>query len=197
MHITPPFAPGRFVLDPVGSSIAVRHKTLWGLATVRATLEVVSGDGRIEPHGTAVGVVTIDATSIDSNHAKCDARLRSDDFFAAERFPLIRFDVLGAAHGKAGTVSVEGRLTVRGVTQPQGLTALITALEPTAITLLTEFSVDRTDFGITRNKMALLRGSAIITAALRFTRAAACRRKITTGVDRTPLQPTREPSGLA
>ena len=26
---------------------------------------------------------------------------------------------------------------------------------------------------------------------------AACRRKITTGVDRTPLQPAREPSGLA
>jgi polyisoprenoid-binding protein YceI len=164
---------GRYVLDSARSSVAVSQKTMWGLVTVKGTFATVTGDGEVLPDGTATGVISVDASSIDTKHTKRDTHLRSAEFFDVEQFPLIRFDVISASREADGGASVQGRLTVRGVTEPQTITAAVTAVEPDAVTLTAEFAVDRTVYGLNWNQVGMIRGATTVTATLRFTRTAA------------------------
>jgi polyisoprenoid-binding protein YceI len=164
---------GKYVLDPAESSVAISHKGMWGLITVKGIFTAVSGDGEVLPDGTAIGVIRVDASSVDTKQAKRDTHLRSADFFDVERFPLIGYDVLSASRDASGKASIEGRLTVRGVTESQPITAKVTAVETDAATLTTQFTVDRTVFGITWSQLGAMRGHATVTATLRFTRVGA------------------------
>jgi polyisoprenoid-binding protein YceI len=146
---------------------------MWGLVTVKGAFTSVTGQGEVRPDGTATGSVTLDAASLDTKNAKRDAHLRSDHFFAADQFPAILFDVRTATRGGGDTVTVDGRLTVRGITRPQSVTATVTRTEPDAVTLTTEFTVDRGEFGLTWNQLGMMRGLTTVTATLRFQRTAA------------------------
>jgi polyisoprenoid-binding protein YceI len=164
---------GRYVLDPAKSSVAFSQKGMWGLVTVKGTFATATGDGEVLPDGTATGVIRVDASSIDTKQTKRDTHMRSAEFFDVEQFPLIQFDVSSASRDANGTASVDGRLTVRGVTQPQAATVTVAAVEPDAVTLTTEFPVDRTVFGLNWNQLGMIRGAATVTATLHFTRTAA------------------------
>lgn len=163
----------RYVLDPAQSSVAISHKGMWGLATVKGTFGTVAGEGEVHPDGTATGVIRLDASSLDTKQAKRDTHLRSAEFFDAEKFPFLRFDVASATRGENGKASVQGSLTIREITQPQSITADVIAVDPDAVTLTAEFTVDRTAFGLNWNLMGMIRGDATVTATLRFTRTAA------------------------
>lgn len=163
-------APGQFVLDPAHSTVAFRHKTIWGLVTVKGTFASVSGEGKLDADGTARGVINVRAASVDTKNNKRDQHLRSDEFFGVERYPVIKFDVLAAEQGTDGTVRIDGLLTVRDVTHPQTITATVAGTEPAGVTLVTQFDVDRAAFGITWNQAGMIRGVATISATLRFTR---------------------------
>ena len=60
--------------------------------------------------------VTIDAASLDTNHAERDKHLRGGDFFDVERFPTVTFVSTGFAGG-AGGGTLTGDLTLLGVTR--------------------------------------------------------------------------------
>lgn len=87
--------------------------------------------------------------------------------------PEITFAVRGTERLDGDTVGVTGQLTVRGVSRPLSLTARPTGVSTGALTLETEFDVDREQFGMVRNRLGMMRGLTTVTAALRFTRAAA------------------------
>jgi polyisoprenoid-binding protein YceI len=163
----------RYVLDPAQSSVVISHKGMWGLATVKGTFGAVSGEGEVHSDGTATGVIRLDASSLDTKQAKRDAHLRSAEFFHAEKFPFLQFDVASATRDGSGKARVEGSLTIRDITQPQSITADVVAVDPDAVTLSTVFTVDRTTFGLNWNQMGMIRGDATVTATLRFTRTAA------------------------
>jgi len=57
--------------------------------------------------------VTIDTTSVDTNHAERDKHLRSGDFLAVDSFPEAKFE----STGFDGTI-LSGNLTLLGVTKP-------------------------------------------------------------------------------
>jgi polyisoprenoid-binding protein YceI len=61
--------------------------------------------------------VTIDAASVDSNHAARNKHLRSADFFNAKEFPTIKFvsTKISKTGDKAGQIT--GNLTLLGVTK--------------------------------------------------------------------------------
>ena len=61
--------------------------------------------------------VTIDTSSVDSNHAERDKHLRSDDFLSVDKFPEAKFEST-AFDGKTLT----GNLTLLGVTKPVQIT---------------------------------------------------------------------------
>ncbi|MER5531992.1 YceI family protein [Streptomyces sp. NPDC002677] len=165
-------ATGTYTLDTTRSTISVSHKAMWGLATVQGTFVAQSGGAEVHDDESASGTVTIGAASLDTANAKRDEHLRSDRFFDTAHHPTISVAVRGATLGADGkTVSIDAQLTIRGVTRPQTLTATITETTPDAVTLSTRFEVDRTAYGLSWNWAGMLRGPAVLTATLRFTRS--------------------------
>lgn len=163
---------GLFQLDQTSSTVAVRHKTMWGMVTVKGAFTAVTGEGEVRPDGTAVGTITLDAASLDTKNAKRDKHLRSAHFFDVEKFPTITFAVRSAVSGADNAVQVNGQLTVRGISRPQPLTATVTQAGPDAVTLVAEFTVDRAEFDMSWNQMGMMSGLTTVTATLRLTRAA-------------------------
>ncbi|GAA2517865.1 YceI family protein [Streptomyces levis] len=164
---------GTWQLDATASTVGVRHKTMWGLVTVKGTFTEVGGSGEVRPDGSAVGTLTFDAASLDTGNAKRDTHLRSDHFFDADHHPEITFAAHSAELRDGDQVHVVGRLTVRGISRPLSLTARLRDADATGLTLDTEFSVDREQFGMAWNQLGMIRGRTTVTATLRFGRAAA------------------------
>jgi polyisoprenoid-binding protein YceI len=100
---------------------------------------------------------TIEATSIQTRDEQRDTHLKSADFFHVEKFPTLHFKSTGVKVVGAGELSVEGDLTIHGVTKKvsfavEGLTA--SAKDPwgnTRIGLSASTKINRKDFGLTWN----------------------------------------------
>ncbi|MBQ0849487.1 YceI family protein [Streptomyces sp. BH-SS-21] len=161
---------GLWQLDAVRSAVAIKHKTMWGLVTVKGAFGGVSGEGEVEAGGSAHGAITVEAGSLDTKNAKRDAHLRGADFFDAERHPTLVFAVRDAVVRPDDSVGIEGELTVRGVSRPQSVTATVTESSGDVVTLAAEFTVDREQFNLGWNQMGMIRGLTTVTATLRFTR---------------------------
>ncbi len=59
--------------------------------------------------------ISIDMTSIDTNHAERDKHLRSDDFFDVENFPKATFTTTSFTDKGDGKATLKGTLTLHGV----------------------------------------------------------------------------------
>ncbi|QOV34952.1 YceI family protein [Streptomyces ferrugineus] len=164
---------GTWQLDTAASTVAVRHKTFWGLVTVKGAFTAVTGDGEVRPDGSAVGTITVDPASLDTRNAKRDEHLRSADFFDAANHPEITFAVRSAELRAGDEVHVVGQLTVRGISRPQSVTARLVGADDRALTLDAEFTVDREQFAMGWNQLGMMRGLTTVAASLRFTRTAA------------------------
>ncbi|MFE6822874.1 YceI family protein [Streptomyces sp. NPDC057690] len=164
---------GLWQLDTGASTVALKHKAMWGLATAKGVFAIVGGGGEVAADGTVTGTLVLDAASIDTKNAKRDAHLRSADFFDVEKYPEITFAVRGAELGADGAVKVSGQLTVHGISRPQNFTARLSQADADAVTLDATFTVDRNEFGITLNQLGMMGGLTTITTTLRFTRTVA------------------------
>ncbi|WP_426414670.1 YceI family protein [Aestuariirhabdus sp. LZHN29] len=61
--------------------------------------------------------VTINTSSVSTNHAERDKHLRSEDFLFSDKFPQARFVSTAVKPGADGTATITGDLTLRGVTR--------------------------------------------------------------------------------
>jgi len=159
---------GRWTVDPAASTAAFRHKSVWGLVTVKGTFPVLDGEGQVGEDGVAKGRVSFDARGLDTKHGKRDKHLRSADFFDVEKHPAVDFvadDV--RAVGSTGA-AVKGWLTVRGVTRPVSFTADATAIGDSGVTLAATVVFDRADYGMSWNQIGMIVGKAEVTVSLRF-----------------------------
>lgn len=99
--------------------------------------------------------VAIDITSIYTGHADRDRELLGSEFFAADRFPEMRFESRSVALTGPGTYRVTGDLTLHGVTRQVDLKARSSERFTTASGERRDFratgSIRRSDFGITWN----------------------------------------------
>jgi polyisoprenoid-binding protein YceI len=140
---------GTWGIDPVHSSIgfAVRYA---GIGTFRGTFDDFDAklvDGRLE--GSAkVASVRVD----DENLA---GHLQSPDFFDAEQFPELRF-ASKSIDRDADRVSIQGDLTLRGVTHPVEITGTVTgplenAYGQQRLGFDLETTVNRQDYGLSWN----------------------------------------------
>jgi len=98
----------------------------------------------------------IQTSSIDTNQPDRDTHLRSEDFFAAGRFPSLRFVSTKISKRGETAFDVEGDLTIRDVTKRVVLpvTFLGKAKDPWGqerIAFETETTINRKDFGLTWN----------------------------------------------
>jgi len=117
---TAPAAAETFVVDTAHTTVgfSVRHL----FTTVQGRFDTFAGKIDFDPKNPASAKVEgrITASSINTNNAKRDTHLRSDDFFAAEKFPEIKFvsskvtDIDSA--GQKG--KLHGVLTIRDKARP-------------------------------------------------------------------------------
>ncbi len=62
--------------------------------------------------------VTIDMTSVDSNHAKRDKHLRNEDFFNTDKFKQAKFVSTSFKANGGDSYTMDGQLTFMGQTKP-------------------------------------------------------------------------------
>lgn len=78
-------------------------------------------DGYVETDGddftTGKGVFEVKTASVDTNIPDRDNHLRSDDFFNAEKFPVMRFESTGIKKNSDTNYTVTGNLTIRDITK--------------------------------------------------------------------------------
>ncbi|MDO6617566.1 MULTISPECIES: YceI family protein [unclassified Shewanella] len=67
--------------------------------------------------------VTINTTSVDSNHAERDKHLRSADFLNTGAFPQAQYTSTSVEDQGNGKILVNGNLTLNGVTKPVAIAA--------------------------------------------------------------------------
>jgi polyisoprenoid-binding protein YceI len=105
-------------IDPAHSSFnfKVRHLTV---SNVTGTFGKENGIVEIDDREiTALKVeVTLDASSIDTGHAKRDEHLRGPDFFDVAKYPTLKFVSRKISRIDANKIQVTGDLTIRDVTK--------------------------------------------------------------------------------
>lgn len=162
-------AAGHWVLDPGQSSADFRHKTIWGLVTVRGQFSGLSGEGDLGADGSVTGKLEIPAASVDTKNPTRDKHLRSPDFFNADAHPSITFTATSAAIGASGELLVNGDLSAGGTSRPLSVTAKLAAVAADSATLTAEVDIDRADFGMTWNMLGMVKGPATISVTAHFT----------------------------
>ncbi|MHA6763777.1 YceI family protein [Streptacidiphilus sp. PAMC 29251] len=153
---------GHWTLDPARSSVGLRARSIWGLATVTGSFDTVGGEGEIGPDHTATGSLTVDAGSVRTGQARLDTHLRSADFFDVERYPVFGFTADSAVPGPDGTVEITGSLTVLARTRPLAFTAQAVAAGPTEVTLSAELTINREEFGMSWNRAGMIKGPPVV-----------------------------------
>ncbi len=93
--------------------------------------------------------VSIEAASIETRDAQRDTHLKSADFFDVEKHPFLSFKSGGIKKVHDGELSVEGDLTIHGVTRK--VTFDVEGPTPTRIAVSGNTKIIRKDFGLTWN----------------------------------------------
>lgn len=160
---------GSYDIDPSHSrfGFVARHAMV---SKVRGTFNQFEGSLRV--NGTdpteSVGELVVQAASIDTRNEDRDAHLRSNDFFAMQDHPQIRFRSTEVEEtDREDLYRVTGDLSIRGATKPVTFDVEFTgaAIDPwgnTRIGLEGSTEVHRKDWGINWNA-ALEAGGVLVS----------------------------------
>ena len=91
--------------------------------------------------------VTVDLASADTGSAERDDSLKGSDFFAVSKFPKAHFVTESFAKAADGSVTAQGKLTIRDQTKPVTLKVVFTE-NGNAATLDVDSVLKRADFGL-------------------------------------------------
>ncbi|MBV8152573.1 MAG: YceI family protein [Candidatus Eremiobacteraeota bacterium] len=106
-------------LNHTGAHFAARHLVI---STVQGSIPVKSVDVKLGTGYVPTSVeAVLDLTKIDTHNEKRDNDLRSDRFLAVAKYPEMTFKSTKVTPGSGGAFTVDGMLTIRGVTQPISL----------------------------------------------------------------------------
>ena len=161
-------AAGRWTLDPTRSSVEFRVPHFFGLITVKGRF--TRFEGSLDLRGdTPMATLTVHAASLESRHARRDAHLRSDDFFAVERHPQIWF-VSDEAALDGPRLSLSGELHAAG--RHTRVTTEATLVDHgDEIEIAATAHVDQRGLGMTWSPLGMVRTPAELTLRGRLVRA--------------------------
>jgi polyisoprenoid-binding protein YceI len=116
------FAADSYTVDPAHTypHFSISHL---GFSTMQGRFDKTSGTVTLDRSAKTGSVeISIETASVSTGFAKRDEHLKSPDFFNAAEFPAITYKST-AMHFKGDTpASVDGNLTILGVTRPVTLT---------------------------------------------------------------------------
>jgi polyisoprenoid-binding protein YceI len=165
--------PGIWCIDPVHSTVAATAVHL-GFAKIHGWFRTFSGTLTVaDPLEHSSVDVLIDAASIDTGNADRDAHLRSPDFLDVAAFPQIRYTGQRLTVVRQDTWRLDGRLTLKSVTQPVALNINYLGigagpLDDVCAGFHASSELDRDQFGIIWNQ-SLLAGVFAVGRTLRIT----------------------------
>lgn len=150
---------GTYEIDPSHTygNFEVGHM---GLSTMHGRIDVKSGTIRIAPNGGDSQVsVTLDPASVNTGNKARDEHLRDmDGFFNVKKHPSMKFESTSVTFDDdddADEATVEGNLTMHGVTRPvtldvDDIACRINPLEKSKYTcgFSAETKLKRSDYGI-------------------------------------------------
>lgn len=123
MQTSATLAPGTWAIDPSHTTISFAARHLMA-ARVRGSFKTFNGRIVVgDTPETSTTEVTIDASSIDTGVEDRDNHLRSGDFLDVENHPDLTFESTKVVSTGEQTMTIEGDLTIRGVTHPVSLAA--------------------------------------------------------------------------
>jgi polyisoprenoid-binding protein YceI len=145
-------------IDPAhsGAEFKVKHMMI---SNVKGHFAKVSGTLTLNESELAKSRVEalIEVGSLETRDAQRDAHLKSEDFLHVEKFPTLSFKSTRIAVVRDGQLSVEGDLTIRGVTRKVLFTVdgpTPPAKDPwgnTRVAVSATAKINRKDFGLTWN----------------------------------------------
>ena len=164
-------------LDPFHSNaqFTVRHL---GISNVQGEFTKVAGTVMIDDADITKSTVdvTIDATSIDTRVSRRDDDLKSDGFLNVAQFPTIAFKSTKIEKAGDGKLKVTGDLTIKGVTKSvvldiSGPTAPITAMGGQRRGMSATTTINRTDFGVSKDPAPMIGNDITIQVDCEMTAA--------------------------
>lgn len=119
--LTAPAMAADYVIDTEGAHASIQFRiSHLGFSWLKGRFNDFTGTFNYDaenPEAAAIDV-DIDPATIDSNHAERDQHLRSADFLDVETYPEAGFQSTAYSPNGDGTATLEGELTLRGVTRP-------------------------------------------------------------------------------
>lgn len=146
-----------YTIDRAHSEIGfvVRHM---GFSKVRGRFERFEGTVHVDPSQIASleAAIDIDASSITTDDETRDDHLRTNDFLSVTEHPHVKFKSTGVKNVSAQVFTLEGNLTIRGVTKHVELngTYLGEGKDPwggTRVGFEGSTKINRRDFGVNWN----------------------------------------------
>jgi polyisoprenoid-binding protein YceI len=145
-------------IDPVHSTAQFKVKHMM-ISNVKGEFTAVTGKLELNNADITKSRIeaSIDASSINTREPQRDAHLKSADFLDVEKFPVLTFKSTRVSKVKVDELSVEGNLTIHGVTRNvvfdvEGPSAPVK--DPwgsTRIGISATTRIDRKDFGLAWN----------------------------------------------
>jgi polyisoprenoid-binding protein YceI len=147
-------APSTWKVDPVHSSATFTVVHL-GISKVTGTIPIQSATVTI-PDGSNVPtsiVAQLDPSGIDTHNTQRDGDLRSDHFFNVAAFPALTFTSTSITATDDKHITVNGNLTMHGVTKPVTLAASYLGRGPGMhgephVAYTATVTIDRTQWGM-------------------------------------------------
>jgi polyisoprenoid-binding protein YceI len=159
-HATP--TEPTYTIDSVHSSVVFRVKHV-NTAWFWGNFSKVSGEFSLE--GTPSVKVEIDAASVTTRNDNRDTHLKGPDFFDVKQFPTMTFTSSKVTKVKDGEYKVDGELDMHGQKKPLSFTATKTgegqAMGKAVVGWETEFTIKRSDFGITGGRAGAMLGDEV------------------------------------
>ena len=124
--LTPAFA-ADYVIDTKGAHASINFKASHlGFSVLAGRFNTFSGNFSYDKDNVAASkvTVTIDTSSFDSNHAKRDKHVRSDDFLDVSKYAEATFVSSKVEDKGNGKLAISGNFTMHGVTKPLVIDAI-------------------------------------------------------------------------
>jgi polyisoprenoid-binding protein YceI len=171
---TSPATTATYAIDPVHSTAEFSIKHLM-VSTVKGRFRELDGDLHIDDTDPTQSWVeaSINAASVDTGVEMRDEDLRSENFFAADRFPTMRFRSTRVEQVGEDNWRVYGDLTIRDVTREVQLDTEFEGRGPgfdgkQRLGFTAQTSLNREDFGLKYNAV-LETGGVVVGDKVKIT----------------------------
>ena len=102
---------------------------------------------------TGVLEIIVDASSVDTGSGMKNGKMKSKDFFDVERNPQITFRSTKFVQSGPDTFEVDGDFTIRGVTNPEKLTLVVTGKGTGSSEIKGKMVFNRKNYGMKKGIM--------------------------------------------